>query len=302
MSTPDLLAHDLATQGLLAQSIIPSFDVAGPVGDGFEAFLDAADPVLSTIGAGLEALVGLLETVLMGPPAVVVIAALSALAWWVRDWKLGAGSAVGFGLIAISGFFEATMQGLALVMVATLIAIAIGIPLGIVAARSDRVSATVRPVLDFMQTLPSFVYLLLVVLAFGIGPAAGVTASVIFAMPPAVRLTELGIRQVDEEVVEAAHAFGAAGGQVLRGVQLPLALPTVMAGVNQTIMLTLSMIVVAGLAGVPGIGQEVVRAITRLEAGTGIVAGTAVVILAIYLDRVTGALESFGPAAKAQTG
>jgi glycine betaine/proline transport system permease protein len=293
LSTPD---------AFLAQSLIPEVDIAGPVGEAFEATLSALEPALEAFGGVIETLVDLIATALTGPPAILVIAVLAAVAWGVKDWKLGLGTAAGFGLVAVSGFFEATMLGLALVLVATLLAIAVGVPLGILAARNDRVSSAVRPVLDLMQTLPSFVYLLLVVLAFGVGETAGVAASIIFAMPPAVRLTELGIRQVDTEVVEAAEAFGAESRQILRGVQLPLAMPTVMAGVNQTIMLTLSMVVVAGLAGAPGIGQEVVRAITRLQAGTGIVAGIAVVILAIYLDRVTSALESFGPAARAKTG
>ena len=194
-----------------------------------------------------------------------------------------------FSFIAMTGFFESTMRSLALVLVATIIAVGIGLPAGILAARNDAISALFRPVLDFMQTMPSFVYLLVVVLMFSIGPAPGVAASVVFAMPPAVRLTELGIRQVDAEVVEAANAFGASPSEVLRGVQLPLALPTIMAGINQVIMLSLSMVVIAGLAGAGGLGGDVVQGVQRLQLGLGLVSGLAVVILAIFLDRTTGA-------------
>ena len=183
--------------------------------------------------------------------------------------------------------WENTMETLALVFVATVVALVIAIPLGVMAARWDRFSRVVRPVMDLMQTMPAFVWLVPMVTLFSIGVSAGLVATVIFALPPGVRLTELGIRQVDPEVVEAGHAFGATPRQVLRETQLPLALPTVMAGVNQVIMLALSMAVIAGLVGAPGLGSEVTSAISRLDIGLGFEAGLSVVILAIYLDRVT---------------
>ncbi|MBO0826166.1 MAG: ABC transporter permease subunit [Streptosporangiales bacterium] len=197
---------------------------------------------------------------------------------------------IAFLLIDSMQLWDAMLNTLAIVVAAALIAIVIGIPLGIWAARSTSVSVTVRPVLDFMQTLPVFVYLLPAVFFFGIGIAPGIVATIVFAVPPAVRLTELGIRQVDREVVEAARAFGARPMQVLREVQLPLAMPTIMAGVNQVIMLALSMVVVAGLVGAPGLAQAVVASTQSLNVAGGFEGGIAVVILAVYLDRLTGGL------------
>jgi glycine betaine/proline transport system permease protein len=180
------------------------------------------------------------------------------------------------------------------VLLASLVAIGIGVPIGIAAAQMDRVRTLIRPVLDFMQTLPVFVYLLPAVFFFGIGVVPGVVATTIFAIPPAVRLTELGIRQVDSEVVEAAVAFGSRPRQVLRDVQLPLAMPSIMAGVNQVIMLALSMVVIAGMVGGGGLGAVVVQAVTTLDIGKGFEGGLAVVIVAIYLDRVTAAFGARG--------
>jgi glycine betaine/proline transport system permease protein len=176
--------------------------------------------------------------------------------------------------------------------VACVVAAMIAIPVGIAAARSQTVSSIVRPVLDFMQTMPALLYVLLAVLIFSVGVVPGIVATIIFAMPPGIRLTELGIRQVDPEVVEAGHAFGSSPGKILRQVQLPLALPTIMAGINQVIMLALAMVVLAGMVGGPGLGQVVLASLSRLDIGLGFEAGLSVVILAIYLDRVTGALGS----------
>lgn len=279
---------------LAQSSVFPEWRITEEVGSAANGVIDFLEPVLTTIDSAIQWLVGLFETILTGPPDIVVVLALAVIAYLARGWGLALFTAVSFSLVAATGFFENTMASLALVLVATLIAVVIGIPMGIWAARNDGVSTTIRPGLDFMQTMPSFVYLLIVVIMFGIGPAPGVAASVVFAMPPAVRLTELGIRQVDTEVVEAANAFGATPGEVLRGVQLPLAMPTIMAGVNQVIMLALSMVVIAGLAGAGGLGGDVVQGVTRLQLGLGLVAGVAVVILAIFLDRTTGAIGANG--------
>ena len=224
---------------------------------------------------------------LLALPIAVVIAAFAAIAWLARRWGFAAFTAIAFALIASMELWDATMETLAVVLVAATIATAIGIPVGIWAARRRSVSVIARPILDFMQTLPVFVYLIPAVFFFGVGVVPGVVATTIFAIPPAVRLTELGIRQVDREVVEAAHAFGAHPRQILREVQLPLAIKSIMAGVNQVIMLALSMVVVAGLAGAAGLGSVVVRAVTQLDIASGFEGGLAVVLLAIFLDRLT---------------
>ncbi|WP_202080609.1 ABC transporter permease [Caldalkalibacillus salinus] len=190
----------------------------------------------------------------------------------------------------------AGMQTTAIVLVATLLSIIIGIPVGILSAKSEKLHQIVRPVLDFMQTLPSFVYLIPTILLFGIGGVPAVIATFIFATPPAVRLTNLGIRQVPEDVVEAARAFGSTSWQMLSKVQLPMALPTIMAGVNQTIMLALSMAVIASMIGAPGLGSIVLAGISRVDVGMGLVGGLGIVVLAIILDRLT---EGLGQTQKA---
>ena len=206
-----------------------------------------------------------------------------------------------FLLIDSMRLWTQTMQTLGVVVVAALIATLIGVPLGVWAARRPLVGTITRPVLDFMQTLPVFVYLIPAVFFFGIGAVPGVVATMIFAIPPAVRLTELGIRQVDRETVEAAEAFGSTPSQILRQVQLPLALPSIMAGINQVIMLALSMVVVAGLVGAAGLGTTVVRSVTQLDVAGGFEGGIAVVILAIYLDRLTASLAAPRRRAAART-
>ncbi len=226
---------------------------------------------------------------LLAIPPLVLILALTALAWVVRRWGFAIFALISLALIDGMELWEATMETLAVVLVAATIGAAVGIPTGIWAARSRTVSVIVRPILDFMQTLPVFVYLIPAVFFFGVGVVPGVVATTIFAIPPAVRLTELGIRQVDREVVEAAHAFGAHPRQILREVQLPLAIQSIMAGINQVIMLALSMVVVAGLAGAAGLGSVVVRAVTQLDIAAGFEGGLAVVLLAIFLDRLTAA-------------
>jgi glycine betaine/proline transport system permease protein len=223
----------------------------------------------------------------------IVIAAVIALAV-TRRIGLSAGLAVGLLVIDSTGLWYETMQTLATVLVAAVVALAIGIPLGIWSAFSPVGRAVLTPLLDFMQTVPTFVYLLPTVLFFGIGPVPGLVATVVFAAPPAVRLTQLGIRQVDAETVEAATSFGASRWETLREVQLPLARPSIMAGVNQVIMLALSMVVVAGLVGGGGLGSVVVSAVQSLQIGASIEGGLAVVILAIYLDRVSAAAGGQG--------
>ncbi len=265
-----------------------------PVGDAIETGFDWIKANLSGFFDGVATVIGVsvdgLTNLLTAPPPLVLAAVLAGLALLVRGWKLAVGSFVGFVAVIGMGQWDAAMQTLALVLFATVVAVAIAIPIGVAAARSDTVSALVRPVLDLMQTMPAFVWLVPVVSLFSIGVEPGVVATIIFALPPGVRLTELGIRQVDAEVVEAGHAFGSSPREILREIQLPLAMPTVMAGVNQVIMLALSMAVIAGLVGAGGLGGVVTSSIARLDVGLGFEGGLSVVILAIYLDRVTAAL------------
>jgi glycine betaine/proline transport system permease protein len=253
--------------------------------------LEYFSPLFDLVAAVLLFLVRVVYWVLIQPHPLLMVAVLTVVGWLaIRRWRRVTALALALLVVAWMGLWTATMQTLAVVLVASVVAILIGVPVGVWAGRSNRVQASARPLLDFMQTLPVFVYLLPAIFFFGIGVVPGVVATTVFAVPPAVRLTSLGIRQVDAEVVEAAVAFGSRPGQILREVQLPLALPSIMAGVNQVIMLALSMVVIAGMVGGGGLGELVVQAVTQLDIGSGFESGLAVVVLAIYLDRVTAAL------------
>lgn len=229
-----------------------------------------------------------LERLLTNAPWPVVIAVVAALAWFgSRSWKLVVGTIFSFVVIGYFGMWEDTMATLAIISVATLLCITLGIPLGILMARSNRAQSIVTPILDVMQTIPSFVYLIPVVMLLGIGKVPGLIAVCIYAIPPIVRLTNLGIRLVDKEVLEAADAFGANYRQRLFGVQIPLALPNIFAGVNQTIMMSLAMVVIASMIGVKGLGLPVLRAISNQYLALGLMNGLAIVVLAIIFDRVS---------------
>ncbi|WP_454859558.1 ABC transporter permease [Promicromonospora soli] len=270
---------------------MPELPVAAWVESAVEFLQQNFSGAFDTLATLLLQLVNATYTVLAGPHPFLMLAILTALAWYAtRRWTAAVWALLGLLLIQSMQMWVPTMQTLAVVIVAVLVAVVVGIPLGVAAASSSRFSALIRPALDFMQTLPVFVYLLPAVFFFGIGVVPGVVATTVFAIPPAVRLTELGIRQVDHEVVEAAQAFGARPRQVLPDVQLPLAMPSIMAGVNQVIMMALSMVVIAGMVGGGGLGSIVVESVTQLDIGRGFEGGLAVVILAIYLDRVSAAL------------
>lgn len=258
--------------------------------DGVRWMRDNLDWLLGTLSTIMGTLVRSLTDLLVGTPIVAVIVIAALLAWLLRSWQFAIGTAITFALVLGMGQWVTAMQTLALVLVATIITVLIAVPLGILAARSDRFSALLKPILDLMQAMPGFVYLIPAIVFFSIGVVPGLVATIIFSLPPGVRLTELGIRGVDSETVEAGYAFGAKPGQILRGVQLPLAMPTIMTGINQVIMLALSMAVIAGIAGAPGLGSEIVQAMSTIDIATGVEAGLSVVIIAVYLDRLTAAL------------
>ncbi|NKB49788.1 MAG: ABC transporter permease subunit [Alphaproteobacteria bacterium] len=230
------------------------------------------------------------ERLLINAPWWVVIIGVCALVWALtRSWKLIIGVVIAFLLIGFFGMWKDTMSTMAIITVCTLVSIVLGVPIGILMARSNRVQMVVMPILDVMQTMPAFVYLIPVVMLLGIGKVPGVIAVVIYAIPPVIRLTNLGIRLVDREVLEAADAFGASPWQRLVRVQVPLAMPTIMAGVNQTIMMALAMVVIAAMIGVKGLGQPVLQSITNQYFTQGLLNGLAIVALAIVFDRVSQA-------------
>lgn len=234
-----------------------------------------------------EAITGGFYDALMFVPPIILIVILALLVWLVTNKKIAILSFIGFALVWNIGLWPQMMSTLVLVVVSVIIALLIGIPVGIGMTRSSKLKTVVEPVLDFMQTMPSFVYLIPAVMLFGIGVVPGMFATVIFAIPPPVRLTHLGIVQVPEDMKEMAVAFGASDRQVLTKVELPLAMPSIMTGINQCIMLGISMVVVASMIGAGGLGAEVMRAVNKLDLALGFESGLAIVILAIVLDRVS---------------
>ena len=238
------------------------------------------------------------ENLLLGSPWWLVIVVLAGLAWFAsHSWKVVAGIVIAFLAIGFFGMWEDTMSTMAMITVSTVLSIVIGLPIGILMARYERAQSIITPVLDVMQTMPSFVYLIPVVMLLGIGKVPGLLAVVIYAIAPMIRLTNLGIRLVDREILEAATSFGASYWQRLLGVQIPLAMPNIMAGINQTIMMALAMVVIASMIGVKGLGQPVLKAVTNQYFALGLFNGLAIVALAIVFDRVTQAygrrLQSF---------
>jgi len=265
-----------------------------PVGKLFENIInwmtDHFEVVFDGISNGVTAILNGLDFLLILPHPILMIILMTALAWWLAKRSVAIFSALGLLLIYNMGYWTTTMETLSLVLVAVFISLLIGIPLGIWAAKNALAERILRPVLDVMQTLPAFVYLIPAVLFFKLGPVPGVIATMIFSLPPVVRLTCLGIHQVPEEIREAALSFGSNPRQLLFKAELPVAMPTIMAGVNQTIMMALSMVVIAGMIGAGGLGNEVLKGITQLKIDLGFEAGISIVILAIYLDRVTQSL------------
>ena len=252
-------------------------DFSRAYGDGIESFFD---PLLYFLVW--------LEKLMINSPWPIIIAIICGLAWFAsKSWKLVLGTAISFFLIGYFGMWKDTMATVAIITVCVIICMSVGIPVGVLMARSDRAEKAILPILDMMQTIPSFVYLIPILMLLGIGKVPGLIAICIYAVPPIIRLTNLGIREVDKETIEASEAFGATKFQKLRTVQIPLALPTVFAGVNQTIMMALAMVVIASMIGVKGLGVPILRAVSNQYLALGLFNGLAIVALAIVFDRVT---------------
>ena len=269
---------------------IASFKIpVGPWGKAFFDFLTTNfEWFFDSIADGLTVVLdGLVDLLLMIPP-VLLVAAIAALAYYLqRSWKLAAGVALGLLFIVNQDLWQETVETLVLVVAAAAASMAIGVPIGIWAAHSERAYRYLQPVLDLMQTMPTFVYLIPVLILFGLGIAPGLIVTVIFAAPAPIRLTYLGITSVPKPMIEAGEAFGATRRQLLWKVELPAALPTIMAGLTQCIMLCLSMVVIAALIGANGLGKPVVRALNSVNIPLGLEAGLAIVVLAIILDRMS---------------
>ena len=252
-------------------------DFSRAYGDGIESFFD---PLLYFLVW--------LEKLMINSPWPIIIAIICGLAWMAsKSWKLVLGAAISFFLIGYFGMWKDCMATVAIITVCVIICMTIGIPMGVIMARSNRAERTILPVLDMMQTIPSFVYLIPILMLLGIGKVPGLIAICIYAVPPIIRLTNLGIREVDKETIEASEAFGATKLQKLRTVQIPLALPTVFAGVNQTIMMALAMVVIASMIGVKGLGVPILRAVMNQYLALGLFNGLAIVAIAIIFDRIS---------------
>lgn len=260
------------------------------IDDGFRNFTRGYGDMIEGVFEPLRLFLIQSEWLLLNTPWPIVILAIATIAWFAsRSWAIAVGSVLTLLVIGYFDMWDDTMRTVSMIFVCTVVAIALGIPIGILMARSNRLQSIVNPVLDVMQTMPSFVYLIPVVMLLGIGRVPGVIAVVIYAIPPMIRLTNLGIRLVDKDVLEAADAFGSSNWQKLKNVQMPLALPTIMAGINQTIMMALAMVVIASMIGVQGLGQPVLRAINNQYFTMGIFNGLAIVGIAIIFDRISQA-------------
>lgn len=269
------------------ENLLPRIPLAAWIDQLLDWLIAHFGSVFDGITALLEGTVDGMVAGLGSVPSILLAVIFGLVAWLASTRKIAIFSLIGFLVVDYLGFWDPMLQMLALVITSVMISIIFGIPVGIWASQKNSVRKIVTPILDFMQTMPAFVYLLPAIFFFNIGVVPGIVASVIFSMPPTIRLTILGIRQVPEDLIEATEAFGSTTGQKLIKVEIPLAMPTIMAGINQSIMLALSMVVIASMVGAPGLGEEVYRAVTQLKTGVGFEAGLAIVIVAIILDRIT---------------
>ena len=281
------LVHKYGVTGALKYPTNFGPELTGLLDGGFQWILVNGEWFFDAISDNLKIALGKLRDFLVWIPWPVVVALIFLLGWRIASFAVGIASALGMVAIGLVNLWEPAMVTVAIMMVSVSIAIAFGIPMGILAASSNSVEKLLRPVLDGMQTMPSFVYLIPGIMLFGLGNVAAILATVLYALPPCIRLTNLGIRQVDPSVVEAGRSFGSSPFQLLYKVQIPMAVPTIMAGVNQTVMMALAMATIAAMVGAGGLGIEVLRSMGQLEEGEAFVAGTAIVIMAIIIDRIS---------------
>ena len=288
--TDTVAAAPEATGFQISQLWDGSLPIQSWINDGLAWTVDNFRPFFQTVRAPIDATLGGIEALLLSVPTLAMVALLGLIAWQCAGRAIAVGAVVSLLLIAMLGIWPEAMVTLSLVMTSLVFCLLIGLPMGIALAASDRANRIMRPVLDAMQTTPAFVYLVPVVMLFGIGNVPGVIVTIVFALPPLVRLTTLGISQVRPDLIEAARSYGASPMQLLTKVQLPLAMPSIMAGINQALMLSLSMVVIASMIAVGGLGQMVLRGIGRLDMGLATVGGLGIVLLAITLDRITQAM------------
>ena len=288
-----LIASVVPLEGIayVPESVGVGATVSHGVNDTVDWLVVQGDPLFTAINIGLlRYMLVPLEKWLLSLPWWLVIGVVALIAYRIVGPPFSAVAVAMMLTVVVLGIFDKAMSTLALLVVATLLSVVLGVPSGILAAMSDRYNAIQRPALDMMQTMPSFVYLIPVLMLFGLGKVPAIIATVIYAVPPIIRFTNLGIRLVDTSVIEAAQAFGTTPNQLLFKVQIPLAMPTVMAGLNQTIMMALAMVVIAAIIGAKGLGVEVLNGIARLDVGRGLIGGIGIVVMAIILDRITQGL------------
>ncbi len=290
MEFPTALSSEPSSDGSVELEISVRDATSSAIDDAFDWVTREGGWLFDGISDAVNYALINIERVLKWTPWPAVVVGLGLVAYAVGRWSLLAFTSLALLFIGIMGLWENTMDTVALMAVAVAVAVAIGLPLGVLAARSQVADGILRPILDGMQTMPSFVYLLPGILFFGLGKPAGIFATIIYAVPPVIRLTNLGIRQVSPETVEAARAFGSSPLQILAKVQIPIALPTIMAGINQTTMMALAMVTIASLVAAGGLGDNVNRALQKNQPGNGLLAGLAIVFLAIIIDRLTQAV------------
>jgi len=264
-----------------------SHQIEGSLDDSIDWIIITFGDVFDAVSDAVKVVLGKLRDFLVWIPWPIMMCVVFIIGWKVASLKIAIMSVTGLFMLAIVNLWEPTMITVAIMIVSVFLAIVIGIPVGILGARSDSVDTAIRPVLDTMQTMPSFVYLVPGIMLFGLGNVAAIFATVLYALPPCIRLTNLGIRQVDPSVVEAGRSFGSSDMQLLFKIQIPMAIPTIMAGINQTVMMALAMSTIAAMVGAGGLGIEVLRAMGQLRSGEAVIAGCAIVVLAIIIDRIS---------------